>query len=94
MYEEGNDIHVKKGIFSFAEQNQSCVPLDPSLENVVDIQEFLNTAIPALEAEGGPINIDHIFSSSDLELVEKGHTSELNNRTDLPSDVSVAACFL
>ena len=87
MYEEGNDIPLKKGVFSFVEHN-NIVPLDPTFENVVDIQELLNTAT-ALEAEEGPINLDHIFPASDLELVEKGHTSEPKTRSDLPSDVSI-----
>ena len=91
MYEEGNEIPLKKGIFSFVEQNPSIVPLDPTFENVVDIQELLNTTIPALEAEGGPINIDQIFPASDLELVEKGHTSEPRTRADLPSNVSICS---
>lgn len=90
MYEEGNDIPLKKpGIFSFVEQNQSVVPLDPTFENAVDIQELLALpTITALETGEGPLNIDNFFPTSDLELAEKGHTSEAKSRSALPSQVN------
>lgn len=79
MYEEGEpDIIFKKDlfkpVFTFTEESQHALNLDPSLENVVDLQDLINTAIPALENEEGPINLDNIFPASDLDLVE-GHTS-------------------
>lgn len=88
MYEDGNDIPLKKqGLFSFVEQNQSAVPLDPTFENVVDIQELLTLpTITALETVEGPINIDNIFPASDLDLAETGHTSEQKN---LPSQLII-----
>ena len=88
MYEDGNDIPLKKqGLFSFVEQNHSAVPLDPTFENVVDIQELLTLpTITALETVEGPINLDNIFPASDLDLAETGHTSEQRN---LPSQVII-----
>ena len=88
MYEDGNEIPLKKqGLFSFVEQNKSAVPLDPTFENVVDIQELLTLpTITALDTVEGPLNIDNIFPASDLELAESGHTSEQRN---LPSQVII-----
>ncbi|XP_045192696.2 CCAAT/enhancer-binding protein-like [Mercenaria mercenaria] len=79
MYEEGEpDISFKKDllkqVFTFTEESQHALTLDPTLENVVDLQELINTAIPTLEAEEGPLNLDSIFPASDLDIVE-GHTS-------------------
>ena len=74
MYEEGSpDIknNLTNSVFSFTEESQSAISLDPALETVVDIQELLNTT---LEANGEPLNIDNIFPAGDLDLVE-GHTS-------------------
>jgi hypothetical protein len=79
MYEEGSP-DIKKDfskVFSFSEE-QKDINLDPSLENVVDLQELLNATIPALEAEEGPLNIDSIFPASDLDRYEAGHTSAGN----------------
>jgi len=87
MYEEGSPDIIKKdltqSVFTFSEESQQGVLLDPSLENVVDIQDLINATLPALEAEEGPLNIDNIFKGSDLDLLE-GHTSTgTNNFLDI-----------
>jgi hypothetical protein len=83
MYEEGEpDTVLKKdfvkSVFTFVQDNQGSLNLDPNLENVVDLHELISAEIPALEAEGGTINFDNIFSASDLELAES-HTSNVNH---------------
>lgn len=87
MYEEGSPDIIKKdltqSVFTFTDESQQGVLLDPSLENVVDIQDLINATLPALEAEEGPLNIDNIFKGSDLDLYE-GHTSTgTNNFLDI-----------
>jgi len=78
MYEEGlpdSDIiklDSSHSVFSFKEDTRH-IQLDPTLENVVDIQEFLNSAIPTLEAGDGPLIIDNYISSGDLDI-SSGHT--------------------
>lgn len=78
MYEEGEpDIINKdlvKQVFTFVEDRQPVLSLDPSLENVVDLQELINATIPTLESGEGPLNLDNIFPASDLDIVED-HTS-------------------
>lgn len=77
MYEEGEpDIKkdLVKQVFTFKSENQHELILDPSLENVVDLQDLINSAIPTLESEEGPLNLDNIFPASDLDIVED-HTS-------------------
>jgi len=79
MYEEGEpDIKkdfINKTVFTFTDESQDALKLDPTLENVVDLQELINSAIPTLESEEGPLNLDNIFPVSDLDIVEGGHTS-------------------
>jgi hypothetical protein len=87
MYEEGApDLTFKdfnKSVFSFNNQSdQGLHTLDPTLENVIDLQELINNTLPALEVEGGPLTIDTIFPASDLDLVETHHTPSGNN-TDI-----------
>lgn len=77
MYEEGSpDVknNYQNTVFNFTEESRRDISLDPALETVVDIQDFLNTT---LEASGGALNIDNIFPAGDLDLVE-GPTSTGN----------------
>ena len=97
MYEEGApDLTFKdfnKSVFSFNNQSdQGLNTLDPTLENVIDLQELINNTLPALEVEGGPLTIDTIFPASDLDLVETHHTPSGNN-TDI-SKVNIFKTFL
>ncbi|KAL4234061.1 hypothetical protein ACF0H5_005715 [Mactra antiquata] len=87
MYEEGEpDIKkdfINKTVFTFTDESQDALKLDPTLENVVDLQDLINTAIPALEAEEGPLNLDNIFPVSDLDIIESGHTSNVPSQNFL-----------
>lgn len=91
MYEEGSpDIFKKdftKPVFTFNEDSQHELSLDPTLENVIDLQELINATIPALEVEEGPINLDTIFSASDLDTVER-HTSNIQTNGQNLLDLS------
>lgn len=87
MYEEGEpDIVLKKdfasSVFTFIQERQNSLNLDPSLENVVDLHELISADIQAFGAEGEQINLDNIFPASDLDLAEC-HTSNVNQGNNI-----------
>lgn len=78
MYEEGspNEKDFTNSMFTYSDDNDHSSNLDPALENIVDLQELINSAT-AFETEEGIINIENIFAANNLEFLDN-HTPHVN----------------